>query len=154
MASTGATPKNTQARQSQEIVRTVLANKTVDEQCALMDAMSERKVYQETDVALEYGGYNLLSITDYITVVQYEIDQFMINKFWQCLSENLATDISREILHWLGYDNINEGDLKYHFNVNVISTYSKKEEVDGQIHVRSNFRKRDYIKKIKDYHRR
>ena len=79
----------------------MLANKSMDEQCALMDAMKDRKMFPETDVALDYTNYRLLSITDYISVVRYEIDQFMINKFWQCVSENLSADISAEILHWL-----------------------------------------------------
>jgi len=115
-ASTGAIPKNSSpARRSREIVRTVLANKTMDEQCAIMDAMKDRKVYQETDVALDFGGYNLLSITDYITVVRYEIDQFMINKFWQCVSENRSVDIHGTILEWLGYENMNEYDRKATF---------------------------------------
>ena len=39
---------NKQARQSQEIVRTVLANKSMDEQCALMDAMKDRKMFRRS----------------------------------------------------------------------------------------------------------
>ena len=69
----------------------------------------------ETDVALEFGGYNLLSITDYITVVRYEIDQFMINKFWQCVSENVSVHMDADILEWLGYDSEDGKDNKASF---------------------------------------
>ena len=37
----------------------------------------------------------------------YDNEQIVMimNKFWQCVAENLTVDIHGEILEWLGYDN-------------------------------------------------
>ena len=56
---------NSVHRQSKKIVKTALANKSMDEKCKLMDAMAERKMFLETDVALNYDD-SLLDIFRYI----------------------------------------------------------------------------------------
>jgi len=36
----------------------------------------------------------------------------LIQKFWQCVAENLTVDIHGEVLEWLGYDSGHEYDNK------------------------------------------
>ena len=106
----GAIPKtqNSQSSQSKKIVKTVLANKSMDEKCQLMDMMENRKQFQETtDMALNYSD-SLLNIFDYIEAVQFRIDTMMLNKFWQCVAQNRCVDIHTTVLEWLGYDSEEE----------------------------------------------
>lgn len=52
VAQGGARPKsNKQSLQAKKIVKTVLAKKSMDEQCALMDAMEQRQLFRETEIA-------------------------------------------------------------------------------------------------------
>ena len=99
--------RNKQAQQFKNIVNTVLSNKTMDEQCQLMDMMETRKMFLETDVALNYSD-TLLNIFDYIEAVMFRIDTMMLNKFWQCVAENRCVHMDTSILEWLGYDNEEE----------------------------------------------
>ena len=103
MSNTGATPKqvNSVHRQSKKIVKTALANKTMDEQCKLMDAMAERKMFFCTDMALNYSD-TLLNIFEYIEAVNFRIDRLMLNKFWQCVSENRCTSLGASVLEVVG----------------------------------------------------
>jgi len=105
---------NSVHRQSKKIVKTALANKSMDEKCKLMDAMAERKMFLETDVALNYDD-SLLDIFRYIEAINYRIDPFMLNKFWQCVSENRCTEVSASVLEWLGYENKQERNRKAMF---------------------------------------
>jgi hypothetical protein len=111
----GAIPKtNRQSLQAKKIVKTVLANKSMDEQCALMDAMEQRQLFRETEIALNYSD-TLLNIFDYIEAVMYRIDTMMLNKFWQCVTENRCVDIHASVFEWLGYDSGQDRDNKASF---------------------------------------
>lgn len=124
MSNIGATPKqvNSVHRQSKKIVKTALANKTMDEQCKLMDAMAERKMFFCTDMALNYSD-TLLNIFEYIEAVNFRIDRLMLNKFWQCVSENRCTSLGASVLEWLGYDNTQERNRKAKF-IELLDTHN------------------------------
>ena len=112
---TGTKPKtSTIASRSRAVVKQSLKGKSLDDKCSIMDAQEERRFYQETNTALGYTD-ELLDIFRYIDVIKFEIDQFMLNKFWQTIAENMSADISAHILNWLGYDNEKEKDNKSHF---------------------------------------
>ena len=75
-----------------------------DQKCELMDVASTHKRFTfETDLALDEDSF-LLNIFDYIRVVNFEIDQFMLDKFWQSLTEGTCVFMDTSILEWLGYD--------------------------------------------------
>lgn len=95
-SSTGAIMKK-----SRKIVKQSLNGKNLDEKCQFMNAIEEKRRYQETNVALGYSD-NLLDIFEYIRVVNFQIDEFMLNKFWQMVTENCSVDIHGTILEWLG----------------------------------------------------
>jgi len=57
------------------------------QQCELMDAASEQKRFPETDQVLAYDDFNLQTIFEYIQITLFKIDQFMLDKFWQSLTE-------------------------------------------------------------------
>jgi hypothetical protein len=47
----------------------------------------------------------LLNIFEYIKVANYQIDQFMVNRFWQSMSaKNSCILVDAAVLEWLGYD--------------------------------------------------
>jgi hypothetical protein len=50
-----------------------------------MEAVIDHKQFSETDIALR-ADTMLLNIFEYIRVVNYQIDQFMVNRFWQSMS--------------------------------------------------------------------
>ena len=74
------------------IAKDVLANKTPEERCELMNAIEEKRQFPETEIALNYS-YTLLNIFEYINVTNFTIDLMMLNKFWQCVAENRCTAI-------------------------------------------------------------
>ena len=39
----------------------------------------------------------------------------MLNKFWQCVAENMSVHMDAHILEWLGYDSEKERDNKASF---------------------------------------
>jgi len=79
-----------------------------DQKCELMDVASTHKRFTfETDLALDEDSF-LLNIFDYIRVVNFEIDQFMLDKFWQSLTEGGCVFMDTTVLEWLGYDHEEE----------------------------------------------
>ena len=76
-----------------------------DERCRFMEAVIDHKQFPETDIALQ-ADTMLLNIFEYIKAVNYQIDQFMVNRFWQSMSAKnsyITCDIA--VFEWLGYDN-------------------------------------------------
>ncbi len=110
----GAVPKIKVVKQSKKIVKTALANKSTEEKCKLMDMMETRKQFTETDMALAYDD-SLLNIFEYIEATMFRIDPFMLNKFWQCVAENMRIHMDAHILAWLGYENEQERNQKQAF---------------------------------------
>ena len=39
----------------------------------------------------------------YIEIVKFDIDPFMINKFWQSISKNSFVSVDKAVFKWLGY---------------------------------------------------
>lgn len=52
--------------------------------------------------ALDYSLI-LLDILKFIEVTNFNIDNFMIEKFWHSMKDDIPIYISREILQWMGY---------------------------------------------------
>lgn len=81
--------------------------------------VNDEQLFKETSLALQKNNIlsqpKLLNIFDYIDAVNFEIDTFMLNKFWQCISENRCVVIHATILDWLGYESKNERDNKASF---------------------------------------
>jgi hypothetical protein len=86
-----------------------------EKQCPFMDVAEQTQRYPETRIAIEHSNNLLLNIFDYIEVVRYPIDPFMLDKFWQCVNGNLRVHMDSEILGWLGYDHVEEKDRKAAF---------------------------------------
>jgi len=103
------------AKKSRVIIKTVLKNKSTEEKCNLMDMMEGRQQFPQTELALNWSKYELLNIFDYIKYTGFEIDEFMLNKFWQCITENQAINIDSLVLEWLGYDSEHEYTQKQVF---------------------------------------
>lgn len=86
-----------------------------DERCRFMEAVIDHKQFPETDIALQ-AGTMLLNIFEYIKVVNYQIDQFMVNRFWQSMSaKNSCILVDAAVLEWLGYDHDQERNRKASF---------------------------------------
>jgi len=75
---------------------------------------NDHRLFQETNLALEKSN-KLLNIFDYIETVNFKMDTFMLNKFWQCIAENSCVAIHSAVLDWLGYESKNERDNKASF---------------------------------------
>lgn len=52
--------------------------------------------------ALDYS-LTLVDVIKLIEITKFNIDSFMIDKFWHSINENTPIYISREILDWMGY---------------------------------------------------
>ncbi len=52
--------------------------------------------------ALDYSLIPL-DILKFIEVTNFNIDNFMIEKFWHSMKDDIPIYISREILEWMGY---------------------------------------------------
>jgi hypothetical protein len=76
--------------------------------------IADKKLFEETSLAIQKSE-KLLNIFDYIEAVNFKIDTFMLDKFWQCIAENSSAAISGTVLEWLGYDSKKEYDNKSHF---------------------------------------
>ncbi len=100
-ASSGAVPKVTK-KAVKKLIKKAISDR--DQQCELMDAASEQKRFPETDQVLAYDDFNLQTIFEYIQITRFEIDQFMLDKFWQSLTEGTCVFMNASILEWLGYD--------------------------------------------------
>lgn len=86
-----------------------------DERCRFMEAVIDHKQFPETDIALR-ADTMLLNIFEYIRVVKYQIDQFMVNRFWQSMSaKNSCILVDAAVLEWLGYDHDQERNRKQAF---------------------------------------
>lgn len=70
--------------------------------------------YRETAIALA-NSENLLNIFEFIEVVEFPINTFMLDKFWHCIAENRSVDVHGTVLTWLGYESKNEYDNKATF---------------------------------------
>ena len=83
-APSGAVPKNPK-KVIKKLIKKAISDR--DQKCELMDA--EAKRFPETDLVLENNDddFNLQTIFEYIQVTRFEIDQFMLDKFWQSLTE-------------------------------------------------------------------
>jgi hypothetical protein len=46
--------------------------------------IADKKLFGETSLAIQKSD-KLLNIFDYIEVVNFKIDTFMLDKFWQCI---------------------------------------------------------------------
>ncbi len=76
--------------------------------------VNEEVKFKETQIALGYSG-KLLDIFKYVDVVKFEIDTFMLDKFWQCISESSRTSLCAAVINWLGYDSKQERNNKSAF---------------------------------------
>lgn len=47
----------------------------------------DKQLFEETTMAIEKSD-TLLNIFEYIEKVNFKIDTFMLNKFWQCIAQN------------------------------------------------------------------
>jgi hypothetical protein len=65
---------------------------------------ADKKLFGETSLAIQKSD-KLLNIFDYIEAVNFKIDTFMLDKFWQCIAKNRSVHVDGTILEWLGYDN-------------------------------------------------
>ena len=74
----------------------------------------DKKLFGETSLAIQKSD-KFLNIFNYIEVVNFKIDTFMLDKFWQCIAENRCVAIHASILDWLGYESKNERDNKASF---------------------------------------
>jgi len=104
-ASSGAVPKVTK-KAVKKLIKKAISDR--DQQCELMDAASEQKRFPETDQVLAYDDFNLQTIFEYIQITRFEIDQFMLDKFWQSLTEGGCVFMNTTVLEWLGYDHEEE----------------------------------------------
>jgi hypothetical protein len=59
---------------------------------------NDHRLFQETNLALEKSN-KLLNIFDYIETVNFKMDTFMLNKFWQCIAENSC--VSKKLISYL-----------------------------------------------------
>jgi len=116
-ASSGAVPKKTSPKATKKVVKKLIkkAISDRDERCELMDAASEQKRFPETDRVLDYDDINLQSIFEYIQITRFEIDHFMLDKFWQSLREGTSVLMNGSVLEWLGYDHEQVYDRKAAF---------------------------------------
>jgi hypothetical protein len=71
-------------------------------------------LYNETLIALN-ASQEMLTIFEFIYSINFQIDTFMLDKFWQCIAENSSLLIQGTVLEWLGYDSKNERDNKASF---------------------------------------
>ncbi len=76
--------------------------------------INEVAKFKETEMVLKYSNL-LQDILEYIRITNFQIDTFMLDKFWQCVSESSSASISGAVLNWLGYENKHEHDSKSHF---------------------------------------
>jgi hypothetical protein len=84
-----------------------LIKKAVNDQ--FMDILDNAKHFPvETNKALDYSYSDLQSISDYIKITNFEIDQFMFDKFGYELTESDYIYIDADIMDWLGYDHVNK----------------------------------------------
>lgn len=73
-----------------------------------MEISSINEITQSTNLnlivqkALDYS-LTLLDILKFIEVTNFNIDNFMIEKFWHSMKDDVPIYISREILEWMGY---------------------------------------------------
>ncbi|ASZ85005.1 025L [Cherax quadricarinatus iridovirus] len=67
--------------------------------------VNENIKFSETRLALGSSDDELLDIFKYIETVKFEIDTFMLDKFWQCVSEDHRIHVDTMVITWLGYDN-------------------------------------------------
>ncbi|UPA43501.1 hypothetical protein 3TG000068 [Iridovirus CN01] len=76
--------------------------------------INEVAKFKETEMVLKYSNL-LQDILEYIRITKFEIDTFMLDKFWQCVSENSSLVIQGAVLEWLGYDSKKEYNNKTNF---------------------------------------
>lgn len=72
-----------------------------NEQCQLM-GVSDEMQFSETTIALDLSN-ELLDVKTYIEIIKFDIDPFMINKFWQSISKNSFVSVDKAVFKWLGY---------------------------------------------------
>ncbi|ASZ85112.1 132L [Cherax quadricarinatus iridovirus] len=106
--------------------------------------------FNETRLALGTSDVNLLDIFQYIQAVKFEIDTFMLDKFWQCVNENRSASISRTILNWLGYENKHEHDSKSHF-IELLKSHNIEYTPNTQIQISQNIP--NWLRKQKPFHK-
>ena len=106
----GAVPK----RSLKKFIKKAISNQ--NQKCEFMDIAADFKYFPiETEQVLDFSDSNLQSIFEYIQITNFEIDQFMLDKFWQRLRENSFILIDTAVLEWLGYDHEQERDRKASF---------------------------------------
>lgn len=81
-----------------------------------MNVIEDKKQFHQTDIALKKN--DLLSIFDYIKCTDFEINEFMLNTFWQ--TKNNSVSIRAAVLKWLGYENKKDSLIKLltEYNIN------------------------------------
>ncbi|KAF7670542.1 hypothetical protein TCON_2822, partial [Astathelohania contejeani] len=52
--------------------------------------------------ALDYS-LTIIDIIKFVEITNFDIDPFMIDKFWHTMYDNSSLYISRDILKWMGY---------------------------------------------------
>ena len=93
----------------------VIKKEDAEGQCDFMDVAANIKRFPETDLVLNYDDFNLQTIFEYIQITHFEIDPFMLDKFWQNLREDRCITVDASTIEWLGYDQEQERNRKQTF---------------------------------------
>ena len=106
----------------------------------IFDKLTTHKGLNKIDINTILSQYNrLLSITDLLYIINYNLDKLYVDKFWNNIESDSWIYLDEELIQWFGYKEISRG------KESIVKLLKKYHELDDEYKILNNEEYKIYI---------